>query len=207
MSTRQELKRYGNNRIKSFWLSLFCYIALASCNAIQLTPGENGYLVVDGENGYLVVDGEKVMSLNYGYEADMDRIAYGKGNWYLFNKSQTPGEINYEDVVVKLRASVDPKTGKAYPDIIFVRNIPGHDGIYIDGLTEDKDGIHKFREYKYAGEGVSPTYVDYTIKVNRFSFNSSYTSLHADITITSDFEVRIVYSGKTPNDEMEYLLD
>ena len=160
-----------------------------------------------GEKGYISVNGEKVTSISKGYEADMSGIGFGKGNWYLFETSQTKGNINYDDAVVMISAATDPETGKLYPSSIFIERIPGHDGIFIDGPKRADDGSYSYREYKYVAEGQAPSYVDHTITVDRFSTNAACTNLHADITIVSDITVRLVFSGSTPNDGMTYMMD
>ena len=183
--------------------ALFLLFALFSCNKNDLNVDLG---LAPGETGYLSVDGEKVTSINYGYEADMSNIGFEKGYWHFFESRQRIGDVNLNDMAVSLRAVIDPETGEQRLFSISIKNIPGHDGIYIDGMTRNDDGSYHYRG-RFVEEGEAPTYVDYTIRVNKFSFNDSYTSLQADITISSDFEVRVVYSGETPNDGMHYMMN
>lgn len=180
-------------------LLVLAVLSLAACHKDGLEFGEKGFVSVNGE---------KVIRLEHGYEADMSGIGMGKGNWNLFEKSQKKGDLNYEQYVVSLRSDVDPDNGKPYPFTIFVHDLPGCEGIYIDGLTRSGDGHYQYREHKYVPEGEVPRHVDYTVTVDKFSYNASYTSLKADITIVSDAAtVRIVYSGSTPNDGMGYFMN
>ena len=164
-----------------------------------------------GEKGYVSINGEKVASITNGYESDMENIGLGKGYWHLCTKSQKKGEINYDGLVATLRSDKDMKTGKLYPFSIMIVNIPGFDGVYIDGLNPTDDGSYYYRGYKkyLMTEGDEPQYIDYTVTVNQFSTNSSYSKLKADITIVTDsgLNIRLVFSGKTPNDGIEYALN
>lgn len=179
-------------------LFVLAVLSLAACHKDGLEFGEKGFVSVNGE---------KVVRLEHGYEADMSGIGMGKGCWHIFEKRQEKGDLNYEQYVVRLRSAVDPDSGKPYPFSIFIHEIPGCEGIYIDGLDRSEDGRYQYREYKYVPEGEAPRYVDYTVTVDQFSYNASYTNLKADITIVSDIAtVRIVYSGSTPNDGMEYYM-
>jgi hypothetical protein len=160
-----------------------------------------------GEKGFVSVNGEKVIQLDYGYEADMSSIGMGKGCWHIFEKGQKKGHLDYEQYKVRLRSGVDPDSGEPYPFSVFVEGIPGCENIYIDGLKRSDDGRFRYREHKYVPEGEAPRHVDYTVHVDQFSYSASFTSLNVDITIVSDAAtVRIVYSGSTPNDGMEYYM-
>ena len=141
------------------------------------------------EKGFVSVNGEKVISIHSGSEADMEGIGLGKAYWNLFLN----GQSNSEEAIATLRATIDPESGKLLPVSIFIRNIPGHENINIDGLKCTPDG--------------RCSYQDYVITVTRFSTNETFTSLDADISIASHSELRIVYSGETPNDGVTYRLD
>lgn len=141
------------------------------------------------EKGFVSVDGEKVISIHSGSEADMEGIGLGKACWNLFLN----GQSNSEEAIATLRATLDPENGKLLPVSIFIRHIPDHENINIDGLECTSDG--------------RCSYQDYEITVNRFSANETFTSLDVDISIASDSELRIVYSGETPNDGVTYRLD
>lgn len=180
-------------------LFVLAVLSLASCHKDGL-----GF----GEKGFVSVNGEKVIHLNYGYEADMTGIGLGKGCWYIFEESQKKGKLDYEQSVVNLHSGIDPDTGEPYPFSLFVKDLPGSEAIFIDGLERSEDGRYQYRERKYVAEGESPRNVDYTVTVDQFSYSSSYTRLKVDITIVSDAAtVRIVYSGSTPNDGMKYYVN
>lgn len=185
-------------KMKKF-LFILAVLSLAACHKDGL-----GF----GEKGFVSVNGEKVIQLDYGYEADMSSIGMGKGCWHIFEKSQKRGDLDYEQYVVRLRSGVDPDSGDPYPFSIFVRDFPGCEAIYIDGLKRSEDGRYQYRERKFVAEGEAPRNVDYTVTVDQFSYNAFYTNLKVDITIVSDAAtVRIVYSGSTPNDGMEYYVN
>lgn len=161
------------------------------------------------ENGFISVNGVKVQEINYGYEANMETIGSGKANWKLFDQSQKKGDLDYDHYHAYLRAATDPTTFKPYPFTVFITNIPGYKNIYIDGLYPTENGDY-FLRVPIDATPDGPVYAEYYVTVNKFSYNSSCTNLKADIVIKSDqfdYEVRLVYSGSTPNDGVDYYLD
>ena len=159
------------------------------------------------ERGYVSVNGEKVIRINHGYEADMSSIGLGKDYWFLFEEPQETGNIDYGKIRVRLRGSRD-QAGAYYPFTLFVTGIPSCSDIYIDGMQKGDDGKYHYNYRVWDSETETLKGTDYTISVKSFSTNSSCTRLSADITVESDgCSIRVVYSGATPNDGMEYYMD
>ena len=208
---------------------LLCLIVMWGCSGqTQRVADENLYgssALTDGTNeshsgadtrvkedsaGFVSVNGEQMVSLGYCYEADMQSIGLGRA-WRLFEKEQKEGALNYEQGLIYLKGNEDDMG--AYPFTVFVTHVPGCEGIYLDGIQRAEDGSLLFKQLAHiVKEGEEPEYITYTVSVETFTFtlNDDGAQLDVDITITSDASdvvVRIVFSGPTPNDGMEYMMD
>ena len=136
-------------------------------------------------SGSVYKNGAQVASIASGEQADKSGAGLGKANWNLFGSDK--------ELLVSIGASYDNATDSYYLSFISLRNIPGIQIITIDGPVSQGQGTY--------------SYSDYSIKLNDFSFAPDFSSLEADITIVSDAEIRICYSGPTPNDGKVYLAD
>lgn len=184
---------------KAFW-GILTIIMLLGCSKEELGLFEKGFISVNGE---------RVVKINCGYELNMDSIGMGKANWQLFDQSQKKGEPNYDHLHARLSGSTDSKTNKPFPFSVFISNIPGYPNIYIDGLSPTENGNY-FLRVPIEAHPDGPVYAEYYVTVNTFSYNTSCTRLKADILIKSDrfdYEVRLVYSGNTPNDGVDYMMN
>lgn len=182
-------------------------IITATLTLLMTSCGKDGGLGLF-EKGYVSVNGEKVLQINYGYEADMSTIGLGKEYWLLFEEPQEKGNIDFEELRVRLRGARNQDDGTYYPFTLFITGVPSCNNIYIDGMEKGEDGKYHYTHNSWDSETETLKGTEYTISVRRFSTNSSCSRLSADITVESpDGTVRVVYSGSTPNDGMEYYMD
>ena len=183
---------------------LAAVLALAGCSKGDL------YL---GGSGYVKVDGVKKMSLKYAYGSN--RKQGTRDFWYIFEDKQEVGALNYEKSNVFMNHVVDEE-GVERPGAVTVHGVPGCEDIYLSGIERDEEGYYYKKLAHFIKEGEEPEYITYRVKIDKFKFDRHYsfgtlqTNLKADITITSDaldYAVRIVYTGPTTDDGMEYTYD
>lgn len=183
---------------------LAAVLALAGCSKGDM------YL---GGSGYVKVDGVKKLSLKYAYGSN--RKQGTRDFWYIFEEKQEVGALNYEKYNVFMNHVVDEE-GVERPGALTVNGVPGCENIYLDGIERDEEGYYYKKLAHFIKEGEEPEYITYRVKIDKFKFDRYYsfgtlqTNLKADITITSDafdYAVRIVYSGPTTDDGMEYRYD
>lgn len=175
---------------------LAAFMALFFLSCSKIGPLESN------EAGFISVDGVKMISLNYGYEANQKPIGFSKSVWRLFEKKQELGSIDWDQMVVYLTASVNPVTGETYPSSIDVCGVPGCEKIYLDGIKyEEGKGYYHNKLAHYVKPGEEPEWDVTPVTFRWFSYPESCEYLQMDITIEKDGkEIRIVYDGPTPND-------